>query len=146
MPRNQRSKSYSRSKRKDLKKPLTALTAVILPSAALVKLSGWISYQYILIYLAVISLITFIAYRRDKQKAQTDAWRTPESTLHMMELAGGWLAAFFAQRTFRHKTQKTSFQVTFWAIAILHNLIALEYLLNWRFTNAFIQLIKTHAG
>ncbi|MEQ8771010.1 MAG: DUF1294 domain-containing protein [Phycisphaerales bacterium] len=69
---------------------------------------------------ALVSGVTFIAYALDKHAAGRGARRTPERTLHLMELAGGWPGAFLAQRTLRHKTRKTSYQVVFWAIVVLH--------------------------
>jgi uncharacterized membrane protein YsdA (DUF1294 family) len=44
----------------------------------------------------------------------------PEKTLHLCELAGGWLGGFIAQRRFHHKNKKASYQVEFWAIVALH--------------------------
>jgi uncharacterized membrane protein YsdA (DUF1294 family) len=70
-------------------------------------------------YLAA-SLVTIYYYRRDKQAAIDDTWRTPEKRLHQLELLGGWIGAFIAQQIFRHKTTKTSFQLTFNLIVIFH--------------------------
>ena len=68
----------------------------------------------------VMSLITFIIYARDKTKAHKKEWRTQESTLHLLELLGGWPGALITQRVIRHKNKKTSFQVIFWIIVIIH--------------------------
>lgn len=68
----------------------------------------------------VMSLLTFTVYANDKLKAQTHQWRVPEATLHLLELAGGWPGGFIAQQKLRHKTQKASYQATFWAIVGLH--------------------------
>ena len=46
--------------------------------------------------------------------------RIPESTLHTLELAGGWPCALLAQRLFRHKTTKASYRVAFWTMVALH--------------------------
>ena len=66
------------------------------------------------------SLFTFIAYAIDKSAAQSGRWRTQESTLHLMALIGGWPGALIAQNRLRHKSRKTSFQVVFWATALLN--------------------------
>ncbi|WP_340121505.1 cold shock and DUF1294 domain-containing protein [Methylobacter svalbardensis] len=68
----------------------------------------------------VMSLITFIIYARDKTKAHKKEWRTQESTLHLLELLGGWPGALITQHVIRHKNKKTSFQVFFWIIVIIH--------------------------
>jgi uncharacterized membrane protein YsdA (DUF1294 family) len=41
---------------------------------------------------------------------------------------GGWPGAWIAQQAFRHKTRKSSFQVTFWACVAL-NLAALAWMI-----------------
>ncbi len=66
------------------------------------------------------SLGAYLLYGHDKLSAIRGNWRVPESTLHLMEAVGGWPGAYIAQRTMRHKTAKTSYQVTFWGIVALH--------------------------
>lgn len=68
----------------------------------------------------LMSLITFFVYAVDKTKAHKNEWRTPEQTIHLFELLGGWPGALITQRVIRHKTKKTSFQVIFWLIVIIH--------------------------
>jgi uncharacterized membrane protein YsdA (DUF1294 family)/cold shock CspA family protein len=74
-----------------------------------------------------MSLITFIAYAVDKSAAQIGAWRTPESTLHLLGLAGGWPGALVAQQTMRHKSKKGSFRVVL-LVTIIINCLALAWL------------------
>lgn len=62
----------------------------------------------------VLSIFSFVAYMRDKSAAKRDAWRTPEGTLHMLDLLGGWPGGLIAQQRFHHKTLKQSFQFVFW--------------------------------
>jgi uncharacterized membrane protein YsdA (DUF1294 family)/cold shock CspA family protein len=82
----------------------------------------------IVAYLAMSSL-TFALYREDKFRAKRGDWRIPEKTLHLCELAGGWLGGFVAQRTLRHKSSKSSYQVVFWVIVILH----IAFWVDWLF-------------
>lgn len=77
---------------------------------------------------AGLSLASFIAYWLDKQSAQRGAWRTPESTLHLLALAGGWPGALAAQRLVRHKNAKPEFQAVFW-LTVLLNCAGLLWLL-----------------
>ncbi len=74
----------------------------------------------------VMSAATFLVYRQDKQAAQAGQWRTPESTLQIMALFGGWSGALWAQLFLRHKSQKTEFLVVFWFM-VLVNLAATIY-------------------
>lgn len=60
------------------------------------------------------SLVSFLAYGMDKAAARKNAWRTPENTLHLIDLLGGWPGGLIAQQSFHHKTAKPSFQVGFW--------------------------------
>ena len=73
-----------------------------------------------LIVVAVTSLWAFVAYGIDKRRAKTGNRRVPETSLHLLALVGGWPGALAAQRIFRHKTQKLSFQLVFWTVVVLH--------------------------
>lgn len=77
----------------------------------------------------VVSVLCFFLYWHDKNSAQKGRQRTPEKTLHLVELAGGWPGALVAQQTFRHKTRKLSYQLTFWGVVALHQLFWIDQLL-----------------
>lgn len=81
------------------------------------KLSLVVAIVYLL-----VSFLTFFLYWHDKYKAEKDGWRTPEKTLHLCSLVGGWPGALIAQRTLHHKSRKRSFQLIF-ATTILCNLV-----------------------
>ncbi len=74
-----------------------------------------------------LSVFTFIAYAVDKLKAQRGAWRTQESTLHLLSLVGGWPGAAFAQQFLRHKSAKKPFLISYW-MTIAINIAALTWL------------------
>ena len=76
----------------------------------------------------LVSIVSFIQYAMDKRSAETGRWRTTENTLHITELLGGWPGALVAQQLFRHKTRKVSFQVLFWLIVAVHQLVWLDWL------------------
>jgi uncharacterized membrane protein YsdA (DUF1294 family) len=76
----------------------------------------------------VMSLVAFVAYAMDKRAAKRGAWRTPESTLHTLELLCGWPGAWLAQQLLRHKSVKTSFRIVFFMMVVL-NLAALAYVI-----------------
>ena len=80
---------------------------------ALLVLVGKTPVQVLLVYLAA-SAVTFAVYAMDKSAAQRGAWRAPESTLHVLSLAGGWPGALIAQQTLRHKSGKEVFRIIFW--------------------------------
>ena len=59
-------------------------------------------------------------YAVDKSAARKGAWRTQESTLHLLSLAGGWPGALVAQQKLRHKSRKQSFRFVFWVTVLLN--------------------------
>lgn len=75
----------------------------------------WVATWY-----ASVSAIAFLVYAIDKSAARRGTWRTPERTLHLLALAGGWPGALLAQRQLRHKTAKLPFRITFWATVVLN--------------------------
>ena len=81
---------------------------------------GW---TVLLVWLAVINLLTFIVYGADKRRARRGKWRVPEKTLFLLPLLGGSIGALLGMRVFHHKTKHWYFA---WGIpAILLAQIAL---------------------
>ena len=81
-----------------------------------------------LIYLIVLSLITFFVYVTDKKKAQKGAWRVPEATLLLLSFIGGAVGGYAAMQLARHKTKKWYFHLVN-IIGILWQEILLFYLI-----------------
>ena len=74
--------------------------------------------KYALPIYCIISVITFGIYAIDKYAAKRNTRRTPEKTLHLLALLGGWPGALLAQQLLRHKTIKQEFRVVFWGTVI----------------------------
>ncbi len=125
-----------------IKTVVTLLLLLLLPSLALYRLSEGVDWRLLAGGVTLVSLSTWFLYRSDKRKAQAGAWRTPESTLHLAGLIGGWAAAFLAQRRFRHKIAKKRFQIFYWAIVFLHQFAALDYLRGWQLSLGVWRLIR----
>lgn len=89
------------------------------------KLSPVLVFVYVF-----ISLMTFLLYWHDKNKAKNDQWRTPEKTLHFFSLIGGWPGALVAQRLLHHKSRKKSFQMIF-AATTLFNLAFVAFYMTY---------------
>jgi len=88
--------------------------------AAATASGGW---TVLLVWLAVINLLTFIVYGADKRRARKGKWRVPEKTLFLLPLLGGSIGALLGMRVFHHKTKHWYFV---WGIpAILLAQIAL---------------------
>jgi uncharacterized membrane protein YsdA (DUF1294 family) len=82
-------------------------------------------------YYVALSILAFAMYAADKRAAQRGRWRTPENTLILVGLIGGWPGAVVAQQVLRHKTKKLSFRSKFWATVIVNVLVFV--LLAWYF-------------
>lgn len=102
--------------------------AVFLAFVAGTVATGKLPFVVLIAYL-IGSCVAYLAYVFDKAASLKGQWRTSENSLHLFSLVGGWPGAMLAQRTLRHKTQKQSFQVTYWATVVL-NCAALGWLLS----------------
>lgn len=76
----------------------------------------------------LMSVLSYWMYAEDKFAAGKGGQRIRESTLHVLDLLGGWPGAFVAQQQFRHKTVKASFRWTFW-FTVAVNLAIVAWLL-----------------
>ena len=71
----------------------------------------------------IASVAAFLTYAFDKSASRKpNARRVRERTLHLLGIAGGWPGALLAQRLFRHKSRKRSFQIVFWTTVMLNGL------------------------
>jgi uncharacterized membrane protein YsdA (DUF1294 family)/cold shock CspA family protein len=99
---------------------LPVLLTVAFVAALLVgALTGRLPMAVPLLY-AIASVIAFVAYWWDKSAARNGQWRTPESTLHVYSLVGGWPGALAAQRLLRHKSSKGEFQSVYWVTVVIN--------------------------
>ncbi len=73
----------------------------------------------IISYLIAINITTFLLYGYDKIISSTERLRVPEYNLHALALLGGSPAGLSAQKFFRHKTVKKSFQLVYWLIVFV---------------------------
>ena len=69
---------------------------------------GW---TVLLVWLAVINLLTFIVYGADKRRARKGKWRVPEKTLFLLPLLGGSVGGILGMRVFHHKTKHWYFRI-----------------------------------
>ena len=87
------------------------------------KLPIFILYVYL-----SMSCLLFLLYAKDKSAAQKRKWRTPENTLQLFSLLGGWPGAIIAQSKLRHKSSKLSFRVCYW-LTVFINCVFLGWLI-----------------
>ncbi|MGN2616837.1 DUF1294 domain-containing protein [Aliivibrio fischeri] len=111
---------------------------LVLASVALVMFNG--EKMLLVLYLGM-SLLTYAMYAVDKNAAKKGNWRTPENTLHVLSLLGGWPGALFAQNQFRHKSKKQPFKTILW-ITIFMNIGAFT----WTFTSSGTMFVQNIIG
>jgi uncharacterized membrane protein YsdA (DUF1294 family) len=121
----------------------TLVLLLALPAMALHRIAESQDWRILLAGFSLVSLATYFVYDGDKRRARDGGRRTPEVTLHFLELAGGWPAAFIAQRHLRHKTVKASYQAVFWGIVLVHQAMAIDILTNRRITDSALHWIET---
>ena len=109
---------------------------LVAPAVALARLGEVVSPVLAVAIATVISAAAFVVHWFDKRQAESDQWRTPENTLHVLELLGGWPGAFLAQRIFRHKTAKPGYQIVFWLIVLTYEYAAIDFLFGWQLARA----------
>ena len=106
--------------------PRAAVGLVALGVAMAAAAAGWLPVPLAATMLGA-SGVSYFMYLIDKTAAQRGGRRTPESSLHLVDLLGGWPGALVAQQQFRHKTAKASFQFAFWC-SVLANIAIVAWL------------------
>lgn len=77
-------------------------------------------FKYYIIFLCVMSVISFIMYGVDKRKAKKGKWRTKEKTLIISMWLGGAYGGLMGMTFFHHKTQKWYFWLNGMLSFLLH--------------------------
>ncbi len=73
----------------------------------------------LLVYLAVLNLVTFALYGADKRRAKKGQWRIPEKTLLILPLLGGSVGGILGMAVFHHKTRHWYFRFGLPAMLLL---------------------------
>lgn len=100
--------------------------AVLILLAVMDKLNWFVVGWYTL-----LGIGTFVVYAKDKKAANNNQWRTPESTLHLLSIAGGWVGAMVAQTYLRHKSKKPEFRMMYYLTVVI-NMAGLLFLIAGR--------------
>lgn len=85
---------------------------------------------YILIYLLLVNITSFVMFGIDKYRAVHKKWRIPESRLLTSAIIGGSAGAVLGMLVWHHKTLRPKFFLGVPAIIIVQTAIAF-YLLNY---------------
>ena len=87
-------------------------------------------FPFLLLVLALLSLLTLMMYGLDKRAARLERQRTPEKHLHLLALLGGWPGALVARPLFRHKTRKQPFTTIFWCTVLVSTAMMVTLLIS----------------
>ncbi len=82
--------------------------------------------KMILLFILIMSILSFIAMGYDKSQAKKRGQRVSERTLWTLAIFGGGIGAYLGMQLFRHKTKHTNFRVGFLMLLIVY-----AFLLFW---------------
>lgn len=81
-----------------------------------------------LVYLAIINIISLFTMWIDKRKARKNKWRIPEGRIWFFAIIGGALGATIGMYVCRHKTKHALFLIGLPLIAIIQWLLIIFFL------------------
>jgi uncharacterized membrane protein YsdA (DUF1294 family) len=85
----------------------------------------------LLLILLVLNSYSFLLFRHDKRRAQSNGWRIPENKLLLTGLLGPF-GAYWAMGRYRHKTRKLKFKlIPVFVILWIALIIVALYILFW---------------
>ena len=105
-----------------------AIAGLFLCGMAILMVAGMLPFWLCALYFGA-SFVAFVVYAWDKMAARGGRSRTPEKSLHLLGLIGGWPGALVARQVFRHKSKKQPFIIVFWGTVAV-NVIVLMWLLS----------------
>ena len=86
--------------------------------------------KYLIIYLIVINIITFIIFGLDKYYAIKGRFRINEATLFCLCIIGGSFLGYIGMKVFRHKTKKTYFRIGVPLIMIIEAILIIKWVVD----------------
>lgn len=87
------------------------------------------SRLYLLVYLVIINIITFLAFAYDKYRAKNDGWRIKNFFLLGLSFLGGSLGGLLGMKFLRHKTKKSYYRLGL-PLMVLLQVLVLVYFMN----------------
>lgn len=116
---------------KYLKSPVAIAGGFSLVLAGILFFLCYQKINAVISWFVAVNLVTLIYYGYDKFAAKRSWGRIPELVLHGLAFVGGSPIAFVAQKLFRHKTIKTSFQIFYWSIVTVQIICLAIYFFKW---------------
>lgn len=86
---------------------------------------------YIILYMLILNIYSFVIMGTDKWKSSRNGWRTPEKRFFACASVGGAAGIYLGMRVFHHKTLHNKFRYGIPALLLL-NIIIYAFLLGGR--------------
>ncbi|WP_134703925.1 DUF1294 domain-containing protein [Ammoniphilus sp. YIM 78166] len=100
---------------------------------------------WLLLYILVMNLITYVQFAQDKRRARQKEWRISEKRLLTLAFLGGSLGAWRGMKDYYHKINQLKFK-TLVPLSILLHAAALAYLFfDWGTPNDYLLLLAAVA-
>lgn len=100
---------------------------------------------WLLLYILVMNLVTYVQFAQDKRRARQKEWRIPEKRLLLLSLLGGSIGAWRGMKDYYHKINQPKFKMLVPLFILLHA-AALGYLFfQWATPNDYLLLLATVA-
>lgn len=87
------------------------------------------SRLYLLAYIVIINIVTFLAFAYDKYRAKNDGWRIKNFFLLGLSFIGGSLGGLLGMKLLRHKTKKSYYRLGL-TLMVLMQVLLLVYFMN----------------
>lgn len=87
------------------------------------------SHLYLLAYIVIINIVTFLAFAYDKHRAKKDGWRIKNFFLLGLSFFGGSLGGLLGMKLIRHKSKKSYYRLGL-PLMVLMQVLILVYFMN----------------
>lgn len=87
------------------------------------------SHLYLLAYIVVINIVTFLAFAYDKYRAKKGGWRIKNIFLLGLSFFGGSLGGLLGMKLIRHKSKKSYYRIGL-PLMVLMQVLILVYFMN----------------
>lgn len=87
------------------------------------------SHLYLLAYIVVINIVTFLAFAYDKYRAKKGGWRIKNIFLLGLSFLGGSLGGLLGMKLIRHKSKKSYYRLGL-PLMVLMQVLILVYFMN----------------
>ena len=87
------------------------------------------SHLYLLAYIVVINIVTFLAFAYDKYRAKKGGWRIKNIFLLGLSFIGGSLGGLLGMSLTRHKSRKSYYRIGL-PLMVLMQVLVLVYFMN----------------